>query len=90
MAIQQRRAALGWSADRLAEATGIPVGRLDAIEEGDTATLAGVLRLSHALLLRISVDTEFGVRVTPADEPASSGDVADVTAGQRVPAAIAD
>ena len=68
LVLQQRRESLGLSPDDLTRASGIPVDRLEAIEEGDTTTLAEVLRLSHALGVRITVDSAFGVRVTPADE----------------------
>lgn len=70
-AIVDQRSAQQLSLDALSNLTGIAVVRLEALEEGESATLHEVLWLSHALNLVISVTPDLqlwasvSVNVTP-------------------------
>ena len=58
-AIVRRREERAISVAELADVTGIPAERLEAIEEGDTLTLHEMLWLLHALELSVILGPDF-------------------------------
>lgn len=64
-AVEHRRDAAGLSYGDLAQATGIDAERLEAIEAGDSASLAEVLWLCHELRMEVAIDADFNVRSVP-------------------------
>jgi transcriptional regulator with XRE-family HTH domain len=60
-AIVNRRHERNLSLPQLSDVTGIPLERLELIEEDDALMLHEVLWLLHALDLSVSIDSEFQV-----------------------------
>ena len=67
-AVQRRRDALNLSYAELSQATGIDPQRLEAIEEGETASMTELLWLCHALGIHASVDANFNIECLPQIE----------------------
>ena len=65
-AIAERRLSREISVGEVAEATGISVERLEAIEEGDNVTIAEALRIAHALDITIGIEPSFQLSAVPA------------------------
>jgi transcriptional regulator with XRE-family HTH domain len=91
-AIAARRQSLKVSLEHLANETGIPEDRLEAIEDGESMTLNEALWLLHALDLRTSIDGGFRLVTAPMprltvrfigtqETPATSGYSAESATG---------